>query len=148
VKYERLIRRSLLAGLVVGVAAVALGSWVGVAKASPPGCDTGPTVTYDGTDDAAEQVHALREEVAANCAAVTERLDQLHVDLASPVHVDCDNCAGASATSGTDGDPTYVRLASSDSTVPDLENAYVGLGGLLCGLFFGYLLYRQIMPRP
>jgi len=65
-----------------------------------------------------------------------------------PVSVDCNNCAGASATDGTDGDPTYVRLASTDSTVPTLESAYVGLGGLIVGLFFSYLLYRQVMPRP
>jgi hypothetical protein len=88
-------------------------------------------VDYTGSDDAAAQVHAQRLELAADCAAIAARLDAVSADtssLASTVSgsnlgVDCGNCAGASATSGTDGDPTYVRLSSGDRTNGNLAQA-------------------------
>jgi len=114
-------------------------------------------VSYSGTDDSAEQVHAAREEAAAACASIVGQLERVHDDLAQ-LHADhgdtstveCANCAGASPTSGTDNDPTYVRLASSDALQPTVVDAYKGSTSLLLfgfGLVAGAVTLSAVLWR-
>jgi len=147
--HNRLIALASCLGIALAVMSIALGD---AAHADPIQCADGPTVAYSGSDDAADQLHALREQQAQDCHALVDELGQLRAVVAGTVNVDCGNCAGAAAHAGTDGDPQYVRLASTDDTAESIssrtDEAIVGFAGLLCGLFFGYLLYRQVMPRP
>jgi hypothetical protein len=124
-------KRAAIVGAVLGMLCGVVTHGQPALAADPTPCPSGPTVDYTGTDDAAQQVHAERGELAASCSAVTDRLDalkaqlggQLSVSIDGAHAVDCSNCAGAAATSGTDTDPTYVRLASSDVTNANLAQA-------------------------
>ncbi len=71
-----------------------------VSLAAPTNCAPAPTA-YAGSDDAAKETSGLRSDLATDCKALTDRLDQvdghttdnggkldtLHTDLGQPLHV-------------------------------------------------------------
>jgi len=152
--------RGAVAGLVVGVLAIALGIVAGSAHAAD--CDPGPTVGYSGSDDAAAQLHAQRLEQAVDCSAVTERLDalqsganitadklqalrgdigQVAADLTPPggvpVSMSGDNISGANVELGP----------QSSLQLDDAARAVHGDLWILIGVFVGMTILVFVLNR-
>lgn len=143
------------------------------AVADPPVCPDPPAGAYDGTDDAASEVHVLRGELAAACAVAHADADRAHADsgdLAAKLATLHDDLVAVHdalvatdgptqsvavtnwPTAGTQGDPTVVSLASSDPLPADVEQNAATIHGDLwailgfgSGAIFGVLLLRRLL---
>lgn len=112
--------------------------------------------------DSRSELNALRFALApAGSAGLYDKLAVLPAKLDTvdeSIRWQGQNGAGSTSSAGTHGatdeEPAFVRLASSDDTrdvlseATDLQRRDLWFGiGLVCALFFGYLLWRVVSPR-
>jgi len=156
--------------LLAAGAAMAVGALApAVALADPAACPAAPGA-YGGSDAVVAELRDLRADVAAACAATTERqdaaavhtdvlpakLDVLHDDLVGDVgvHVASGPGVGSALNVDTGADPSNaqtVHLADADQDwLAGNETALRAdlwfLVGLLCCLPFSYFFLRTVLP--
>jgi hypothetical protein len=142
-------------GLVLGSCAlVALPDLASAQEPEPPACPAGGLDAYSGSDDAASEVRALRNELADSCKALRYVLAALRDEasrgadageaiLAAPLPVDPGG-RGVEVTNPPDLEPvTQASLDARDTSHSDLW----GLAGMLTGFGLLVAFYRLLRPE-
>lgn len=101
----------------------------------------------DGLEGFTNDLEAKLDTVASRQATTNTNLEQLHTDLLAVVAaIDAKPTPGAD-----DASASFVRYSTDETAVADASAAGRAdswfLIGLACALFFGYGLYRTVMPR-